>query len=672
MKIKNCGIGVLATFLFISGCASIEEIRKNADKGDLNAQLDVFDYYEEENPALAGEYLDKAASKNPKYMRKLLLYYMNTGNVSAYSKIIDHYHSVIERDSSGDDEEFYDAAIIYLKALLSQQEPMHVNAILFYEFVRETNLGDNSKYYYKYLEWWTPLFDVDASKRAKEVDIQGYISKDFHKCLVEMKKIIEPSYVYLRKELKRKRLSEWTKLKDEEKVEIEKILHKWKIKLSEKINKSDPYYSTANEQLSKVEKQIMDEYNERCKEADEHVFSFVEHKYEWLNFKDDLITQIKSTYSDGYYSYKDYDYGSVLSFSDEIEKKYDIEGVVNHAIYVNDELKKKEKIRKEFSEYCAKKNIKKEKLYKDYYTMDAFDDVYDRVVNKDKFKVLEINEYKESWNNKWDEIVSGFEFENKEDIKLLQFEDNSQATVTLVFYLGLLKNAYIDFYEPVAQDNFLKKYNKSINDVNYKIFTPSQTRGEKSETFNAEEDDIEKIISYEFPGVTECEFVDNGMKYQYSVFTKGVVFRYYSKQEHILNAEYEQERREELASALLWGGGDIALMGAAMNSSSSDKIHWVTWENDAINPIARAYGNKIELSETVLRASTSERNEVCSWVNKVVKGKYAFESNGVTSLRIANIALENLYSEYFNEIAKSAAKSKAETIRVRDAKALDF
>lgn len=672
MKIKNCGIGVLATFLFISGCASIEEIRKNADKGDLKAQLDVFDYYEEENPALAGEYLDKAASKNPKYMRKLLLHYMNTGNVSAYRKIIDHYHRVIERDSSGDDEEFYDSAIIYLKALLSQQEPMHMNAILFYEFVRETNLGDNSKYYHKYLKWWADWYD--AERRAKEVDIRGYISKDFHKCLVEMKKIIEPSYVYLRKELKRKRLSEWTKLKDEKKVEIEKILQKWKIKLSEKINKSDPYYLTANERLSNVEKRIMDEYNERCKEADKHVFSFVEYEYERLNFKDDLITQIKSSYSDGYYSYKNYDYGSVLAFSDEIEKKYHIEDVVDHAIYENNKLKEKEKIRKEFSEYCAKKNIKKEKLYKDYYTMDAFEDVYDRVVNKDKFKVLEINEYKKSWDkNKWDEIVSEFEFENKEDIKLLQFKDNTQATVTLVFYLGLLKNAYIDFYVSVAQDNFLKKYNKSINDVNYKIFTPRQTRGEKSETFNPEEgDDIEKIISYEFPGVTECEFVDNEMKYQYYVLTKGVVFRYYSKQEHILNAEYEQERREELASALLWGGGDIALMGAAMNSSNSDKIHWVTWENDAINPIARVYGNKIELSEITLRGSVSERNEVYSWVNKVVKGKYGFESNGVTSLGIANIALENLYSEYFNEIAKSAAKSNAETIRVRDAKALDF
>ena len=331
MKIKNCGIGVLAAFLLISGCASIEEIRKNADKGDLNAQLDVFDYYEEENPALAGEYLDKAASKNPKYMRKLLLHFMNTGDVSAYRKIIDHYHRVIERDSSGDDEEFYDSAIIYLKALLSQQEPMHMKAILFYEFVRETNLGDNSKYYHKYLEWW-PDWDV-AKRRAKEVDIQGYISKDFHKCLVEMKKIIEPSYVYLRKELKRKRLSEWTKLKDEKKVEIEKILHKWKIKLSKEINKSDPYYLTANEQLSKVEKRIMDEYNERCKEADKHVFSFVEYEYERLNFKDDLITQIKSSYSDGYYSYKNYDYGSVLSFSDEIEKKYHIEDVVDAAIY---------------------------------------------------------------------------------------------------------------------------------------------------------------------------------------------------------------------------------------------------------------------------------------------------------------------------------------------------
>ena len=664
MKIKNCGIGVLATFLFISGCASIEDIRKNADKGDLKAQLEVFDYYEEENPALAGEYLDKAASKNPKYMRKLLLHFMNTGNVSAYRKIIDHYHRVIKRDSSGDDEEFYDAAIIYLKALLSQQEPMHMNAVLFYEFVRETNLGDNSKYYHKYLKGSTRHYYEDASKRAEEVDIRGYISKDFHKCLVEMKKIIEPSYVYLRKELKRKRLSEWTKIKDEKKVEIEKILHKWKIKLSEKINKSDPYYSIANEQLSKVEKQIMDEYNERCKEADKHVYSFVEYEYERLNFKDDLITQIKSSYSDGYYSYKNYDYGSVLSFSDEIEKKYHIEDVVDAAIYENNKLKKKEKIRKEFSEYCAKKNIKKEKLYKDYYTMDAFDDVYDRVVNKDKFKVIGTDK------NRWDEIVS--EFENKEDVNILQFEDNTQAKVILVFYLGLLKNAYIDFYESVAQDNFLKKYNKSINDVNYKIFTPRKTRGEKKETFNAEGDDIEKIISYEFPGVTECEFVDNGMKYQYSVLTIGVVFRYYSKQEHIMNAEYEQERIEELASALLWGGGDIALMGAAMNSSSSDKIHWVTWENDAINPMARVYGNKIELSEITLRGSVSERNEVYSWVNKVVKGKYGFESNGVTSLRIANIALENLYSEYFNEIAKSAAKSKAETIRVRDAKALDF
>ena len=67
MKIKNCGIGVLATFLFISGCASIEDIKTKADAGDANAQYKVFKHYKDENPTNALLYLEKAAATDSKY-----------------------------------------------------------------------------------------------------------------------------------------------------------------------------------------------------------------------------------------------------------------------------------------------------------------------------------------------------------------------------------------------------------------------------------------------------------------------------------------------------------------------------------------------------------------------------------------------------------------------------
>lgn len=144
MKIKNCGIGVLATFLFISGCASIEDIKTKADAGDANAQYKVFKHYKDENPTNALLYLEKAAATDSKYKRELYLTYMNSGDISKFNEITNNCHNIIKPSifEFGDDKKFYEAANNYVKVLLSQQPPQISDAENFFKYAETTILSN--------------------------------------------------------------------------------------------------------------------------------------------------------------------------------------------------------------------------------------------------------------------------------------------------------------------------------------------------------------------------------------------------------------------------------------------------------------------------------------------------------------------------------------------------
>ena len=169
MKIKNCGIGVLATFLFISGCASIEDIKTKADAGDANAQYKVFKHYKDENPTNALLYLEKAAATDSKYKRELYLTYMNSGDISKFNEITNNCHNIIKPSifEFGDDKKFYEAANNYVKVLLSQQPPQISDAENFFKYAETTILSNyktslSAEYtkYYKGKTITTDLYTV--------------------------------------------------------------------------------------------------------------------------------------------------------------------------------------------------------------------------------------------------------------------------------------------------------------------------------------------------------------------------------------------------------------------------------------------------------------------------------------------------------------------------------
>lgn len=616
MKIKNCGIGVLATFLFISGCASIEDIKTKADAGDANAQYKVFKHYKDENPTNALLYLEKAAATDSKYKRELYLTYMNSGDISKFNEITNNCHNIIKPSifEFGDDKKFYEAANNYVKVLLSQQPPQISDADNFFKYAETTILSN---------------YKTSLSAEYTEYYKGKTITTDLYTVFKDMESMINNA-----------RNEERKRLAAEEERQVEEALAKRKEEmtsyfknLEEKLDKTIPNPKNANILRRKLYKLKSEEI--------ERVFNNLEIK--------NPIEKIES--SESYINY----INRLNKVKDIDEKQTRFSKIISDLKLTNKEVYKGIFFGESLVEVegkLEKQGVKYTFKYEDYQLADDLaDSEYGQVL-------LLMGG------------VSGVSFSSGNNIdSFLTFTDPNGLEVKLTFKYGYLYEGEIKFAKPVAHNLFLNKYN--VNEGNVKFNSISMDNyGKKDKVIDIEGSQVEKIISYKYKGKTQNEFEENGIKYNYNLTTIGLVFRYLNKEEHILNEEEKIEQEKAFAMAVLFDAPE-ALFGAGFGGNSDESAYWTTWER-MINPIARVVENNIEFSEKIKKFhDAAQLKKIENALLEATKHYYA-NSGEVSDVKLVSTDMEKAYKGYEELLNKEQAEREAAEKKAADAKALDF
>lgn len=616
MKIKNCGIGVLATFLFISGCASIEDIKTKADAGDANAQYKVFKHYKDENPTNALLYLEKAAATDSKYKRELYLTYMNSGDISKFNEITNNCHNIIKPSifEFGDDKKFYEAANNYVKVLLSQQPPQISDAENFFKYAETTILSN---------------YKTSLSAEYTIYYKGKTITTDLYTVFTDMESMINNA-----KNEKRKRLAEEAAAAEEEALAKRKEeMTSYFKNLEEKLDKTIPNPENANILRRKLYKLKSEEI--------EPVFNN-------------------------------------LAIKNPIEKIETSESYTNYINRLN-KVKDIDEKQTRFSKIISDLKLTNKEVYKGIFFGESLDDVAGKLKKQGIEYTGKYEDYQladDLADSEYGQIllitgaVSGVSFSSGNNIdSFLTFTDPNGLEVKLTFKYGYLYEGEIKFAKPVAHNLFLNKYN--VNEGNVKFNSISMDNyGKKDKVIDIEGSQVEKIISYKFKGKTQNEFEVNGIKYNYNLTTIGLVFRYLNKEEHILKEEEKIEKEKAFAMAVLFDAPE-ALFGAGFGGNSDESAYWTTWET-MINPIARVVENNIEFSEKIKEFhDAAQLKKIENALLEATKHYYA-NSGEVSDVKLVSTDMEKAYKGYEELLNKEQAEREAAEKKAADAKALDF
>lgn len=616
MKIKNCGIGVLATFLFISGCASIEDIKTKADAGDANAQYKVFKHYKDENPTNALLYLEKAAATDSKYKRELYLTYMNSGDISKFNEITNNCHNIIKPSifEFGDDKKFYEAANNYVKVLLSQQPPQISDAENFFKYAETTILSN---------------YKTSLSAEYTIYYKGKTITTDLYTVFTDMESMINNA-----KNEERKRLAEEAAAAEEEALAKRKEeMTSYFKNLEEKLDKTIPNPENANILRRKLYKLKSEEI--------EPVFNN-------------------------------------LAIKNPIEKIETSESYTNYINRLN-KVKDIDEKQTRFSKIISDLKLTNKEVYKGISFGESLDDVAGKLKKQGIEYTGKYEDYQladDLADSEYGQIllitgaVSGVSFSSGNNIdSFLTFTDPNGLEVKLTFKYGYLYEGEIKFAKPVAHNLFLNKYN--VNEGNVKFNSISMDNyGKKDKVIDIEGSQVEKIISYKFKGKTQNEFEENGIKYNYNLTTIGLVFRYLNKEEHILNEEEKIEQEKAFAMAVLFDAPE-ALFGAGFGGNSDESAYWTTWET-MINPIARVVENNIEFSEKIKKFhDAAQLKKIENALLEATKHYYA-NSGEVSDVKLVSTDMEKAYKGYEELLNKEQAEREAAEKKAADAKALDF
>lgn len=616
MKIKNCGIGVLATFLFISGCASIEDIKTKADAGDANAQYKVFKHYKDENPTNALLYLEKAAATDSKYKRELYLTYMNSGDISKFNEITNNCHNIIKPSifEFGDDKKFYEAANNYVKVLLSQQPPQISDAENFFKYAETTILSN---------------YKTSLSAEYTIYYKGKTITTDLYTVFTDMESMINNA-----KNEKRKRLAEEAAAAEEEALAKRKEeMTSYFKNLEEKLDKTIPNPENANILRRKLYKLKSEEI--------EPVFNN-------------------------------------LAIKNPIEKIETSESYTNYINRLN-KVKDIDEKQTRFSKIISDLKLTNKEVYKGIFFGESLDDVAGKLKKQGIEYTGKYEDYQladDLADSEYGQIllitgaVSGVSFSSGNNIdSFLTFTDPNGLEVKLTFKYGYLYEGEIKFAKPVAHNLFLNKYN--VNEGNVKFNSISMDNyGKKDKVIDIEGSQVEKIISYKFKGKTQNEFEEKGIKYNYNLTTIGLVFRYLNKEEHILKEEEKIEKEKAFAMAVLFDAPE-ALFGAGFGGNSDESAYWTTWET-MINPIARVVENNIEFSEKIKKFhDAAQLKKIENALLEATKHYYA-NSGEVSDVKLVSTDMEKAYKGYEELLNKEQAEREAAEKKAADAKALDF